>query len=106
MQKETGEKATADEKNAEVFANHFSKVFNDPDPVPCDNSALPLVLQRDEFTFLGTPPVYEEVCVAIMRMANGKSPGPTGVTLDAFCAMVWCEADLAQERLNDDAEYL
>eukprot|EP00957_Ditylum_brightwellii_P048306 3666194-Ditylum_brightwellii.AAC.1 len=39
-------------------------------------------------------------------MANGKSPSLTGVTSDAFCAMVWCEADPAQERLNADTEYL
>eukprot|EP00957_Ditylum_brightwellii_P208853 15359240-Ditylum_brightwellii.AAC.1 len=39
-------------------------------------------------------------------MANGKSPGPMGVTSDVFCAMVWCEADPAQEGLNADAKYL
>eukprot|EP00957_Ditylum_brightwellii_P126823 9667405-Ditylum_brightwellii.AAC.1 len=39
-------------------------------------------------------------------MANGKSPSPTGVTSDAFCAMVWCEADPAQAGLNADADYL
>eukprot|EP00957_Ditylum_brightwellii_P076723 5831565-Ditylum_brightwellii.AAC.1 len=39
-------------------------------------------------------------------MANSKSPGLMGVTLGAFCAMVWCEADPAQAGLNVDAEYL
>eukprot|EP00957_Ditylum_brightwellii_P041913 3174639-Ditylum_brightwellii.AAC.1 len=77
------------EANAEVFAKHFSKVFNNLDPVPCNDSALPLVLQCEEFAFLGTQPVYEEVRTAIMRMAN-----------------VWCEADPTQAGLNADAEYL
>eukprot|EP00957_Ditylum_brightwellii_P032460 2459860-Ditylum_brightwellii.AAC.1 len=56
--------------------------------------------------FWGPTPVYEEVRAAIMRMANSKSPGPTGVTLDAFCAMVWCKADPSQEGLDADAKYL
>eukprot|EP00957_Ditylum_brightwellii_P108501 8275959-Ditylum_brightwellii.AAC.1 len=75
MWKDTGEKAKTDEENAEVFAKHFSKVFNNPNPVPCNDSALPLVSQHEKFTFLGTLPEYEEVPKAIMWMANGKSPG-------------------------------
>eukprot|EP00957_Ditylum_brightwellii_P136517 10411096-Ditylum_brightwellii.AAC.1 len=57
MQKETIEKAITDKENAEVFAKHFSKVFNTPDPVPCNDSALPLVPQCDKFPFLGPPRV-------------------------------------------------
>eukprot|EP00957_Ditylum_brightwellii_P036275 2747427-Ditylum_brightwellii.AAC.1 len=60
MGKETGEKATTDEENVEVFAKHFSKVFNTPNPVSYNNSALPLVLQCDKCTCLEIPPVYEE----------------------------------------------
>eukprot|EP00957_Ditylum_brightwellii_P055154 4180101-Ditylum_brightwellii.AAC.1 len=41
-----------------------------------------------------------------MRMANSKSLGLMEVTLGAFCAMVWCEADPTQAGLNTDAEYL
>eukprot|EP00957_Ditylum_brightwellii_P029086 2197770-Ditylum_brightwellii.AAC.1 len=104
--KDTGEKATADEENAEFFVKNFSKVFNNPDHVPCNDTSLPLVLQHEEFTFLGNPLVYEEVHTAIMQMVNGKSPGPSGVTSDAFYVMVWCEADPEQTGLNIDAEHL
>eukprot|EP00957_Ditylum_brightwellii_P050033 3792818-Ditylum_brightwellii.AAC.1 len=106
MRKDTGEKAMADEENAEVFAKHFSKVFNNPNPVPCDDTALPLLPQHEEFTFLGTPSLYEEVRMAIMWIANSKSPGPSGVTSDACCAMVWCEANPEQAGLNMDAKFL
>eukprot|EP00957_Ditylum_brightwellii_P134416 10248159-Ditylum_brightwellii.AAC.1 len=58
MQKETGEKATTDEENAEIFAKHFSKVFNNPNPVSYNNPTLTLVLQCDKFTFLGPPPPF------------------------------------------------
>eukprot|EP00957_Ditylum_brightwellii_P156095 11881799-Ditylum_brightwellii.AAC.1 len=34
MKKTTGEKATTDEENAEFLAEHFRKVFNNPDPPP------------------------------------------------------------------------
>eukprot|EP00957_Ditylum_brightwellii_P022407 1690830-Ditylum_brightwellii.AAC.1 len=73
------------------------------DPLPCDKTTLPLVPQRQEFSFLAAAPSYNEMRAAIMRMANGKSPGPTGVTSDAFSAMICCKADPNQEGLNCDA---
>eukprot|EP00957_Ditylum_brightwellii_P145024 11045157-Ditylum_brightwellii.AAC.1 len=39
-------------------------------------------------------------------MANGKAPGPSGVTSDAFCTIVWCKPDPEKEGLNKDAEFL
>eukprot|EP00957_Ditylum_brightwellii_P061163 4641012-Ditylum_brightwellii.AAC.2 len=53
MTKQNGEKAKTDEGNAEVFGKYFSKVFNNPDPLPCDNMVLPLVPTWAELTELG-----------------------------------------------------
>eukprot|EP00957_Ditylum_brightwellii_P136526 10411612-Ditylum_brightwellii.AAC.1 len=69
MQKITGEKETTDEENAEVFAEHFCKVFNNPDPLPCNETALPFI----------------PTCLEL--------PGPSGITSDAFCALVFCRPD-------------
>eukprot|EP00957_Ditylum_brightwellii_P164529 12526466-Ditylum_brightwellii.AAC.1 len=66
----------------------FFKVFNNPDPLPCGDTVLPLAPTCKEFTKLGTPPSYDKVRAAIMRMANGKAPGPSGVTLEALQALV------------------
>eukprot|EP00957_Ditylum_brightwellii_P165332 12588449-Ditylum_brightwellii.AAC.1 len=84
MWKSTGEKANTDEENAEVFAEHFRKVFNNPEPPPCDKSTLPLVASRPEFSNLGDPPYLKEVHNAIMCMCNSKASGPSGITSDAF----------------------
>lgn len=67
---------------------------------------LPLVPTLDEFTNLGTPPSYEEVQAITMRMVNGKSPAPSGVTLDAFRAMVWCKAVTNKEALSTHTQFL
>eukprot|EP00957_Ditylum_brightwellii_P151547 11541346-Ditylum_brightwellii.AAC.1 len=40
-------------------------------------------------------------------MANGKAPGPSGITSDALKSMVWCDSGLDEEdSANEDAEYL
>eukprot|EP00957_Ditylum_brightwellii_P207271 15352230-Ditylum_brightwellii.AAC.1 len=106
MTKHNGKKAKTDKENTEVFANHFAKVFNNPDPLPCGISVLCLVPTRPQFSELATPPDLEDVRAAIMHMANGKAPGPSGVTSDAFHTMVWCEPDPEKEGLNKDAEFL
>eukprot|EP00957_Ditylum_brightwellii_P147781 11254223-Ditylum_brightwellii.AAC.1 len=84
MQKTSGEKAMSDEENAEVFAAHFNKVFNNPDLLPCDELALPFVPTQLEFTHLGEPPSIKEVRNAILCMCNGKALDPSGITSDAF----------------------
>eukprot|EP00957_Ditylum_brightwellii_P189026 14389942-Ditylum_brightwellii.AAC.1 len=43
MKKHTGDKVTMDKDNSEVFATHFHKVFNNPDPPRYYKSTLPLV---------------------------------------------------------------
>eukprot|EP00957_Ditylum_brightwellii_P097692 7440618-Ditylum_brightwellii.AAC.1 len=89
MKHTNGDKATTDKENAEVFTHHFAIFFNNPNPLPCDDSVLHLVPQCQEFTQLANPPMHNEVADAILCMWSGKAPGPTGVTSNAFCAMIW-----------------
>eukprot|EP00957_Ditylum_brightwellii_P137994 10520355-Ditylum_brightwellii.AAC.1 len=81
MKKSTGKKAKTDEENAEVFAEHFCKVFNNPDLPPCDKSTLPIIPTHPDFFSLGDLPSFDEVRNVIMWMCNGKAPGPSGITL-------------------------
>eukprot|EP00957_Ditylum_brightwellii_P036269 2747299-Ditylum_brightwellii.AAC.2 len=78
MTKHDGKKAKTDKENAEIFAKHFSKVFNNPDLLLCDASVLPLVPTQPQFLELATPPDLKEVRAAIKHIANGKAPGPSG----------------------------
>eukprot|EP00957_Ditylum_brightwellii_P180648 13761516-Ditylum_brightwellii.AAC.1 len=101
------EKATTDKENAQVFAQHFNKLFNNQLPLPCDPTALDLIDQLPDFLHLATPITLLEVCAALQRMANGKAPGPSGTTSDALKSMVWCDSGLDKEdSANKDAEYL
>eukprot|EP00957_Ditylum_brightwellii_P184058 14020481-Ditylum_brightwellii.AAC.1 len=106
MKKPTGKKAKTDEENAEGFAEHFHKVFNNPDLPPYDKSTLPIIPACLEFLSLGAPPSLDEVHNAIMRMCNGKAPGPSGIILDAFWEMVFYRPDPDRTGINDDTDYL
>eukprot|EP00957_Ditylum_brightwellii_P049655 3765388-Ditylum_brightwellii.AAC.1 len=39
-------------------------------------------------------------------MKNGKDSGPTGITADTFCAMIWRNHDTDDKTTNDDAKIL
>ena len=106
MQKMDETKAVTDEENAEVFCEHFSKLFNNQTPLPCDLTALDLVKQHADYTHLASPPSLQEVHAALRRMANGKAPGPSGITADALKSMVWTEDDTEEVVDNNDAESL
>eukprot|EP00957_Ditylum_brightwellii_P146892 11182742-Ditylum_brightwellii.AAC.1 len=82
-----GRKAKTDEENAQVFATHFDKLFNNKPPLPCDPTALDLIDQMPNFTCIAAPISLLEVRAALQRMANGKAPGPSGITFDALKAM-------------------
>eukprot|EP00957_Ditylum_brightwellii_P145141 11054781-Ditylum_brightwellii.AAC.1 len=90
--KANGKKANMHKENAQVFAKHFTKDFNNLGPLLCDDRVLPLVPTCNEFTVLDKPPSYDELQDAMMMMANGKFPGPSCMTLNSFRAMVWCKA--------------
>eukprot|EP00957_Ditylum_brightwellii_P064203 4871778-Ditylum_brightwellii.AAC.1 len=87
MQKPDGNKAVTDKENAEVFCEHFSCIFNNQNLLPCNLTALDLIRPCHDFTHLAAVPTLSEVSAAIRRMANGKAPGPTGITSDALKAM-------------------
>eukprot|EP00957_Ditylum_brightwellii_P123112 9386788-Ditylum_brightwellii.AAC.1 len=55
MRKANGEKAKTNRENAKVFADHFSKVFNNQNPLTCDPSVLDLIPQSPNFPLLTTP---------------------------------------------------
>uniref|UniRef100_A0A7S2MNV9 Reverse transcriptase domain-containing protein n=1 Tax=Helicotheca tamesis TaxID=374047 RepID=A0A7S2MNV9_9STRA len=54
---------------------------------------------------LSEAPSLAEVRAAIKRMANGKSPGPSDISSDAYKAMTWMEPNPDDEDSNADAEY-
>eukprot|EP00957_Ditylum_brightwellii_P069590 5286126-Ditylum_brightwellii.AAC.1 len=87
MCKTDGTKAVTDKENTQVFCEHFSKLFNNQTPLPCDHSALDLIKQHDNYTHLAALPSVQEVYVALRRMVNDKSPGPSGITSDALKSM-------------------
>eukprot|EP00957_Ditylum_brightwellii_P058172 4411460-Ditylum_brightwellii.AAC.1 len=87
MREPDGNKVITDKENAEVFCEHFSCIFNNQNPLPCNLTALDLILPCHDFTHLATAPSLFEVSAAICCMANGKAPGLTGITSDALKAM-------------------
>eukprot|EP00957_Ditylum_brightwellii_P061241 4647606-Ditylum_brightwellii.AAC.1 len=103
MCKPDGNKAVTDKENAEVFYEHFSHIFNNKNLLPCNLTALDLMRPCNDFTHLATAPSLLEVSAAIHCMANGKAPGPSGITSGALKAMVWKEHQPEDEAANDDA---
>eukprot|EP00957_Ditylum_brightwellii_P178084 13564797-Ditylum_brightwellii.AAC.1 len=102
-----GGKPTIDKENAQVFAQHFNKLFNNQLPLPCDPIVLDLIDQLPDLVHLAAPISLPKVCAALQRMANGKALGPSGITLDALKSMVWHDSSLEGDNpANDDAEYL
>eukprot|EP00957_Ditylum_brightwellii_P143176 10909108-Ditylum_brightwellii.AAC.1 len=79
-----GEKATTDKENAQVFAEHFNKLFNNQLPLPCDPTVLDLIDQLPDYLHLATPITLPEVRAALQQMANGKALGLSGITSDAL----------------------
>eukprot|EP00957_Ditylum_brightwellii_P110985 8464581-Ditylum_brightwellii.AAC.1 len=61
--------------------------INNQNPLPCNLTALDLIRPCHDFTHLAAAPTLSEVSSVIRRMANGKAPGPTGITSDALKAM-------------------
>eukprot|EP00957_Ditylum_brightwellii_P020858 1573277-Ditylum_brightwellii.AAC.1 len=100
VRKANGKRTKTNEENAEVFAEHFRKVFSNPDLPLCNDTVLPIVPTWPEVSHLGDPPLPVKVRSAIMRMCNSKAPGPSGITSDAFCAMVFQRLDLVKTGIN------
>eukprot|EP00957_Ditylum_brightwellii_P053755 4072421-Ditylum_brightwellii.AAC.1 len=60
MWKADSTKAITNDENVQVFCEHFSKMFNNPNPLPCDHSALSLIPPHDNFTHLAKLPSITE----------------------------------------------
>eukprot|EP00957_Ditylum_brightwellii_P026402 1997094-Ditylum_brightwellii.AAC.1 len=56
MQKADGTRAITDEENAQVFCEHFCKIFNNQNSLPCDHTALSLIPPNAGFTHLAKLP--------------------------------------------------
>jgi len=109
MRKAIREQAKNDKENAQVFAKHFSKLFNNKSPLPCDLSALDLIKQSQEFNHHEDTITPGDVRAALKHMVTRKAAGPSGITSDALKSMVWREEGLedeADELANTNAGYL
>eukprot|EP00957_Ditylum_brightwellii_P178907 13627671-Ditylum_brightwellii.AAC.1 len=106
MQKADVTRAIMDKENTQVFCEHFGKIFNNQNALPCDHSALSLIPPHDDFTHLAKLPLITEVCTVICRTANSNGPGPLGVTSDALKSMVWTEETPDNEHANNNTNYL
>eukprot|EP00957_Ditylum_brightwellii_P187627 14287454-Ditylum_brightwellii.AAC.1 len=98
--------ATTDNENAEVFCQHFAKIFHNQSSLPCNDRALDLIDGCTNFIHLEDAPSLVDVRATLLRMANGKAPGPSGVTSDALKAMIWTKDNTDNDTDNDDANCL
>eukprot|EP00957_Ditylum_brightwellii_P062541 4746602-Ditylum_brightwellii.AAC.1 len=104
---EDGRKAKTDEENAQVFAKHFNKLFDNQSPLSCNPTALDLIDQLPDFLHLADSISLCKVHAAWQRMANGKATGPSGITSDVPKSMMWKDNSLEEEdHANDDADFL
>eukprot|EP00978_Attheya_sp_CCMP212_P005531 scaffold12431_cov57-Attheya_sp.AAC.6 len=82
MRKTDGSLAMSDSDNADVMGEHFTKVFNNHRPI--NTSILDELKQRPIIESLGDPPTEFEFDKALRNIANGKSPGESGITPEAL----------------------
>eukprot|EP00957_Ditylum_brightwellii_P026640 2014278-Ditylum_brightwellii.AAC.1 len=71
MQQANGKKAKTDKDNVK-------------NPLTCNHSTLDLIPQSPDFPNLAAPLTFDEVKAALKHMANGKAPGPSGVSSNAL----------------------
>ena len=79
-----GHLATTDAKNASVMGPHLAKVYQAHHPVFYVLQDLP---QRPMMPELDAPITWAELKRAVMKLANGKSPGLNDAPPDAFKAL-------------------
>ena len=99
MRKPNGDIATNDRENADVMAEHFKKVFNNHRPI--DISVLDELEQREIISELGLPPTNEEFAAALRKIANGKSPGESGITPEALKNLDYSHTRTLREFLRE-----
>ena len=81
-----GKLATTDKENAEIFKEHFSKLYNNKTTTTYDPTIIAELEQFRQPTneTLGQPPKWEEIRKALSKMENEKSPGPNKIPPEAF----------------------
>jgi hypothetical protein len=99
MRRTNGDIATNDSENADVMEKHFTKVFNNQRPI--DISVLDDLKQREMITDLGLPPTDEEFAAALRKLANGKSPGESGITPEALKNLNYSNTRTIREFLRE-----
>jgi hypothetical protein len=82
MKMEDGSFAVSDKDNADIMGSHFKKVFNNHKPI--DLSVLEELEQKPILDELGFTPTEGEIRAALRKIANGKSPGESGITPEAL----------------------
>jgi hypothetical protein len=98
MKMENNEMAKNDSDNADVMGKHFSKVFNNHRPI--DLTVLEELEQRETIESLGHPPTEAEFKKALWKMANGKSPGESGITPEAIKGLDFTHSNIMFEFLT------
>lgn len=72
-----------------IFVDHFTKIWNNPDPRPLDwfLNALPpdlLTLSSDQQMALTRPVSKDEIHITLLSLSDGKSSGPDGMNVEFF----------------------
>jgi hypothetical protein len=84
MRKQNGDYCKNDLENAEVFKEHYSKLYNNHNGTKYDETILNEIDTQPENPSLGDIPTDKEIQRAISKMAYEKSPGPNGIPTEAF----------------------
>ena len=76
MRKQNGEYCENDLENAEVFKEHYTKLYNNHTGTKYDENILDEIDTQPEDSSLGNIPTDKEIQRALSKMAYEKSPGP------------------------------
>ena len=93
-----GTLATTDAGNASILAPHFERIYTRDRPITWE--ALDDIPTRDTVEGINQLIEWEEVKVAVRKLANRKSPGPNDVPPDAFKALSNQNLDLLHNFFN------
>jgi Reverse transcriptase (RNA-dependent DNA polymerase)/Endonuclease-reverse transcriptase len=82
MKKSNGKYATSDTENAEVFQQHFEKLYNMERTY--DQSIIEEIPPNPTKETLDNQPTFKEIKKALTKMQYEKSLGPNGIPTEAF----------------------
>ena len=86
MQKEDGTRCKCSEENAQVFKEHFKKLY---EHVPIyDRSVLELLQQEPVISSVDHPPADEEIFKPVISLIKNNALGESGLTSQMFKAIV------------------